>query len=260
MTDLFDAEAMYDADYLHFFADPARLEGDLPQAHVPDDMAAALAWQLLALEPGMHILDLGCGHGRIANRLAAWGCRVTGLDPSEVFLERARQDAAALGVEVEYVRGDMRDLPWTDRFDGVVSWSTAFGYFDDTTNRRVLEQIQQVLRPDGQVAIDLDNLVSFLRGYQPTRVIARDDGDMLVDRYHLDPLTGRFEAERTIVRDSHTRRVHFVKRILGFPELRDWLRDAGFGAITGHGEDGQSLTATHERMIAVARKSGAISP
>jgi hypothetical protein len=29
----------------------------------------------------------------------------------------------------------MRRLPWTARFDRVVNWSTAFGYFDDTTNR-----------------------------------------------------------------------------------------------------------------------------
>jgi hypothetical protein len=46
---------------------------------------------------------------------------------------------------------------------------------------------------------------------------------MLVDRYHLDALTGRFEAERTVIRSGRVRRVNFVKRLFGFPELRDWL-------------------------------------
>jgi hypothetical protein len=44
----------------------------------------------------------------------------------------------------------------------------------------------------------------------------------------------------------------FVKRLFGFPELRDWLLAAGFAAVTGYGEDGRPLTADHKRMIIVA--------
>jgi hypothetical protein len=83
-------------------------------------------------------------------------------------------------------------------------------------------------------------------------VAARDDGDMLVDRYRLDAPTGRLEAERTVVRDGRARRTAFVKRLFGFPELRDWLLAAGFATVSGHGEDGRPLTADHRRMIAVA--------
>jgi hypothetical protein len=75
---------------------------------------------------------------------------------------------------------------------------------------------------------------------------------MLVDRYHLDALTGRFEAERTVIRSGRTRRVNFVKRLFGFPELREWLLAAGFTAVAGYGEDGQPLTADHRRMVVVA--------
>lgn len=45
----------------------------------------------------MSVLDLACGHGELANRLAARGCRVTGLDSSAVFLDRARAGAPPLG-------------------------------------------------------------------------------------------------------------------------------------------------------------------
>ena len=259
MTDLFDATAMYDEDYLHFFAaPPGRSEFAAHGPVVPGtvfsaEAAAELTWRLLDLRPGLSVLDLGCGSGDLATRLAARGCRVTGLDSSEVFLARARADAAAAGVSVEYVAGDMRQMPWAGRFDRVVSWSTAFGYFDDTTNRAVLDGIVRVLLPGGRLAMDLDNLTKFLASYCPSRVVAaRDDGDMLVDRYHLDALTGRFEAERTVVRGGRTRRVNFVKRLFGFPELRDWLLAAGFTAVAGYGEDGRPLTAEHQRMIVVA--------
>jgi hypothetical protein len=50
-------------------------------------------------------------------------------------------------------------------------------------------------------------------------VAAQDNGDMLVDRYHLDALTGRFEAERTVIRSGRVRRVNFVKGLFGFPDV-----------------------------------------
>jgi SAM-dependent methyltransferase len=259
VSDLFDAEAMYDADYLHFFAAPPGVSGYathgpvVPGANSGGEAVAELVWRLLDLRPDIDVLDLACGHGALANRLAGRGCRVTGLDSSAVFLDRARTDAAAAGVSVEYVAGDMRRLPWADRFDRVVNWSTAFGYFDDATNRAVLDQIVRVLRPGGRLAMDLDNLTSFLAAYAPSRVVAaREDGDMLVDRYRLNAMTARFEAERTVIRGGRIRRIHFVKRLFGFPELRDWLQAAGFASVTGYGEDGQPLTADHQRMIIVA--------
>ena len=259
VDELFDAAPMYDEDYLYFFAAPSGLSEaaaqgpNLPGTDIAGAAAAELAWRLLDLQPGMSVLDLACGHGDLANRLAARGCLVTGLDSSAIFLDRARADAAAAGVTADYVAGDMRQLPWAGRFDRIASWSTAFGYFDDTTNRAVLDGIGRALRQGGRLAMDLDNLTSFLASYYPSRVaMARENGDMLVDRYHLDALTGRFEAERTVIRSGRTRRVNFVKRLFSFPELRDWLLAAGFATVTGYGEDGQPLTADHKRMIVVA--------
>ena len=258
MGDLFDAAAMYDEDYLHFFAAPddrrelASHGPVVPGADLPGEAAAELAWRLAELRPGTCVLDLACGHGELANRLAARGCQVTGLDSSAVFLDRARAEAAA-GVSADYVAGDMRQLPWTGRFDRVLNWSTAFGCFDDTTNRAVLDGIARVLRPAGRLAMELDNLTAFLASCCPSRVVAaRDNGDMLVDRYHLDALTDRFEAERTVIRGGRARRVNFVKRLFGFPELGDWLLAAGFTAVTGYGEDGRPLTSDHKRMVIVA--------
>ncbi|WP_436520902.1 SAM-dependent methyltransferase [Actinoplanes sp. HUAS TT8] len=256
-TDLFDAGAMYDDDYLHFFAGgPARVTHG---PGVPTDHGGVSGtdrvWRLLDLEPGMSVLDVGCGHGSMARALAARGCRVTGLDFSPVFLDRARSDAAEQGLDVDFVAGDMRALPgeWSGRFDRVVNWSTAFGYFDDDVNRTVLAGMARVLAPGGRLAMDLDNLTRFLASWTPSRVtVAREDGDMLVDRHRLDALTGRFEVERTVIRDGRVRRLTFLKRLFGFPELRDWLVAAGFGAVAGYGEDGEPLTADHQRMIVTA--------
>ncbi|MBI5830675.1 MAG: methyltransferase domain-containing protein, partial [Armatimonadetes bacterium] len=46
---------------------------------------------LLDLAPGMAVLDIACGGGRLARRMAALGARVTAFDQSPSFIELARQ-------------------------------------------------------------------------------------------------------------------------------------------------------------------------
>src|SRR3546814_2840868 len=123
----------------------------------------------------MEVLDLGCGHGRIANRLAERGCRVTGLDLSPTFLKRAGEDAAALGVTVEYVHGDVLDLAWTRRFDRVLNWGNVFSYFDnDADGRRVLEVTAEALKAGGRLLIDTMNYPSYARHFQPSNLISSE--------------------------------------------------------------------------------------
>ena len=57
---------------------------------------------------------------------------------------------------------------------------------------------------------------------------------------------------RTVIRDGRARRISFVKRLFGFPELRDWLLAARFAAVSGFGERGGPLVAADKRMIIVA--------
>ena len=55
---------------------------------------------------------------------------------------------------MEYVQGDLRELPFDGRFDAVLNWFTSFGYFDDEGNRRVLEGFHRALRPGGTLLLE----------------------------------------------------------------------------------------------------------
>jgi ubiquinone/menaquinone biosynthesis C-methylase UbiE len=239
----FDFDEVFDADYL-FFYEP--LFAEVTEADVD------AIWRLLKLETDMAVLDLACGHGRIANRLAERGVRVTGLDASALFLEHARRDAVSRGIQVDYVEGDMRLLPWTnERFDRVLSWFTSFGYFDDQDNRRVLQEAHRVLRPDGRLLIENNNLVELLPRWQPAFVTERD-GNFAIDRSCFDPTTGRATTERVIIRNARTRRFMFSVRMFVAAELRDWLLDAGFTSVHLLDPNGDPLTQGSRRMISIA--------
>jgi SAM-dependent methyltransferase len=241
-----DREQLFDDDYLYFYED---LLGD-----EQSDTETELIWRLLELEPGMEVLDLACGHGRIANRLAERGARVTGLDATPLFLERARADAEARGVEVDYVEGDMRELPWESRFDRIVNWFTAFGYFDDDEeDRRVLRAAHRALRPGGRLLIENNNTAELLGRWQPSVVIERD-GNLMIDRSRFDPVSGRATTERVIVRDGSMRGVTFSVRMFVAVELGGWLRDAGFSTVDFFDRQGEPLTVESRRMVTVARR------
>src|SRR5579871_6873471 len=91
----------------------------------------------LDLRPGMSALDVPCGNGRHAIELARRGVQMTGADLSAGFLEEARGRAP----EIEWIHGDMRNLPWTGRFDAAYCWGNSFGYFDHGECERFLAAI-----------------------------------------------------------------------------------------------------------------------
>lgn len=247
----FDTTDVFDEDYLYFYAE--RTGDERSEAETE------LIWRLLELEPDMEVLDLACGHGRIANRLAARGCRVTGLDATPLFLRKAREDAAARGVSVDYHLGDMRDLPWPSRFDRVLNWFTSFGYFDDSGNRQVLAEVYRVLRAGGRFALELNHLPWLLRNMRPT-VLTERDGNLLIDRNEFDSENGRMLSLRTVVRDGQRRDMRFFTRLCTFPELRHWLHECGFATVHGYDENGAPLTLTSRRMIAVATRCPSDAP
>ena len=236
-------DALFGEDYLWFWAPLLTDE----QA----DADADAAWRFLGLEPGMEVLDLACGHGRIANRLAARGARVTGLDASELFLERARADAAARGVEVEYVHGDMRAIPWQGRFDRVLNWFTAFGYHADDELHGILRGVRAALRPGGRFVLETISVTALMRRFEATGVRERD-GDYLVELRRLDPARGGVESSFVAIRGGETRRYDVFVRMPTFPELRDWLIAAGFTRVEAYGEDGEPFADAHRRLVAVA--------
>lgn len=98
---------------------------------------------------GLRILDVGCGDGVLANRLAQGGARVTGLDASAEMLAAARSRAKAAGVEVDLVEGDAGDLPFpAGYFDCIVSVATLC-FVDDP--RQAIREMVRVLQPGGRL-------------------------------------------------------------------------------------------------------------
>ncbi|MES0039812.1 class I SAM-dependent methyltransferase [Mesorhizobium sp. M0046] len=242
---LSEIEAYFSEDYFHF--------GDVINTPEKSDRQAEILWDLLSLKQGDSVLELGCGYGRITNRLAEKGARVAGLDISPILLKKAEADAAERGVNVEYVLGDMRSLPWRDRFDAAFLCFTTFGYFDDADNERVLREAASSLRKGGRLLIDHANRFAFLRHKSPIYVVQRND-DLRIDIMSNDVLSDRRKVERIIVRDGCVRRTHLSFRQYGFSEFVRMLRSTGFETVEAYGQEGGTFTSDSSSLVVVAHK------
>lgn len=242
----FDLDAVFEVeDYLYFYGDD--LTDERSEAEV-----ASLA-TLLELTSPLRILDLACGFGRHTNRFAAMGHTVVGLDLMPGFLAIARQQAAALGVQVDYQQGDMRDIPFHAEFDRVLLLFTSFGYFDDADNVRVLENMARALKPGGLLGFDIPNR-DVTAAEPPTASVIDKNGDLMVNRLSFDIHTGRYHNRRIVIRDGIRKDKPFSIRLYNAQEIRALLDRVGLEVYKLVAADGQTLTAQSRRMMVVARK------
>ena len=115
-------------------------------------------WRRLALNARGAVLELGCGTGRISLPLGRAGAEVVGIDRSEAMLARARQRVrrARLQHRVRLVRGDIRHLPFTSRFDLVMA---PYGVLQSLLRERdlkaTLSAVYDVLEAGGVFGIEL---------------------------------------------------------------------------------------------------------
>jgi ubiquinone/menaquinone biosynthesis C-methylase UbiE len=105
------------------------------------------------LTAGQRVLDLGCGTGAgtlVAKRAQA-GIEITGLDPDEQALARARHKAGRAGLAIDFRQGFGDALPFPDAsFDRVLS-SFMFHHLETAQKPAVLREVRRVLRPGGSL-------------------------------------------------------------------------------------------------------------
>ncbi|MDQ0468509.1 class I SAM-dependent methyltransferase [Labrys wisconsinensis] len=131
---------------------PEQLAG-LDQFHTRGVAATAELAELAGIAAGMAVLDVGSGLGGPARHLAAaHGCRVTGVDLSEPFVEAARYLTERTGQsgQASFEVASALALPFGDAsFDAALLQHVAMNIAD---RARLYREIRRVLKPDGRFA------------------------------------------------------------------------------------------------------------
>jgi O-methyltransferase StaMB len=126
---------------------------DVPLVEAADRLTDLMT-EHLRLGKGDRVLDVGCGVGQPAMRIAErTGAHVTGVSISQGQIDRATALAAKAGLsgQVEFTHGDAMKLPFPDNsFDAAIAIESIFHMPD---REQVLGEIQRVLRPGGRLTL-----------------------------------------------------------------------------------------------------------
>jgi len=223
------------------------------------------------LDASDEILDLACGHGRHSIELAKRGfAHVTGSDYSDVFISKAVIDAKQADVKVSFVQGDMKELPYTNEFDVVLLLFTAFGYFDDKTNRDVLRQIYDSLKPGGRFLIDVVSAEAVIRRFKREGVLDNETSTPKIARQvemsgHLTDETEWFDYDIQVLHshrewhdDGKKKEYDYYLHVYTMQQYEQMLTNAGFSIDDTWGDtDGNPFNGEDDksRTIILARKN-----
>lgn len=110
-------------------------------------------YEAIAAELGARsVVDVGCGTGSLAVRLAGRGLTVTGVDPAGASLDLARAKPGA--ASVTWIHGTAADLPPLGADLAVMTGNVAQVFLTDASWERTLRGIRGALRPGGWFAFE----------------------------------------------------------------------------------------------------------
>jgi SAM-dependent methyltransferase len=228
-------------------------------------ITSRLAGSLLdaaGVRPDWRVLDVATGPGYVAERAAARGARVVGIDLAEGMLELARQRVGG----VELLRADAEELPFDDAsFDAVVG-----GFVINHLPRpqRALAEASRVLVPGGRVAFSVWDRPERMRVFGVvTEAIeaAGVDRDGALPAGGPDPYRfadeGEFQAllEAAEAVEVAVRTVELTHRVAGTEELLRGLLGSSVRTATLLRAQGavvrRRITAALERLVEPYRAS-----
>ena len=219
-----------------FNANYLRTDGDVVEDQMVTQTEVDLFQAILSPALDSVILDLCCGQGRHSLELAQRGFKTLyGVDRSHYLINRAKTVNRKNGYKVTFKEGDARKLTFpTDMFDYVIIAGNSFGYLetveDDLT---VLHEVLRVLKPDGQLLIDITD-GNYMRGnFQPRSwewinknyFVCRErsfseETDRLVSREVITHVTQGVIADQ-----------FYAERLYSKETIGELLKSAGFDSI-----------------------------
>src|SRR6188474_2178404 len=129
---------------------------DFIQKHIVRDIRyKSLLVEQAKIQPGQHVLDLGCGTGTLAimAKQAQPSAEITGLDADPDMLKVARYKAAQQNVPVTFDLGFTNELPYPNAsFDRVLS-SIMIHHLKTPDKIQTAREVYRVLKPGGQLHI-----------------------------------------------------------------------------------------------------------
>jgi SAM-dependent methyltransferase len=201
------------------------------------------------------VLDICCGVGRHSLELALRGNTVTGIDITGAYIEAARETAASMSVDIEFLKQDARYFSRPASFDLCLNLFTSFGYFStEKEDLLMLERCVENLVPGGCLVLETIGKEIAARDFTEREEFDRAGWHVTTEYKILG--AWEFEENRWILeRDNKRIDRSFILRLYSAREMENALSKAGFKTVQIFGGlDGIPYDNRASTLVAVAKK------
>jgi len=211
--------------------------------------------KLLQIKSDAKILDLCCGIGRHSLEFARRGFQVTGVDRTKSYLDKAKNQAKAEKLPIEFVNEDMRMFSRAEAFDVAINMFTSFGYFDDAADdRMVVENVCRSLKSNGKLLIEMEGKELLAQKFRE-RDWNEINGFIILEERKLLNNWEKLESRWIILKDDQQIEHKFVLRLYSAMEITSLLKQCGFTDVNIYGSlEGIEYDQSAKRLVVVAQK------
>ncbi|MEH7223182.1 class I SAM-dependent methyltransferase [Bacillus sp. JJ1566] len=209
----------------------------------------------------LRVLDIGCGTGEIAIRLAQAGFEVVGVDLSEDMLAVANHKAMEAGVQVEFYQQNMVEISGFDPFDLIVIFCDSLNYLHKEEEvQKTFENVFQLLKKDGLFLFDVHSVFKMDSIFMDAPFVSVDDKVSYIWNCYSGEHPHSVEHDLSFfVKNEHnedyTRFDEFhEQRTYPIKIYQNWLEESGFKVQDIQADFKDSVQETSERILITAKK------
>lgn len=221
-----------------------------------DNLSALISSVLGAFDISGRVLDIACGTGELTKRLYDLKFDMVGLDLSDKMLMKAREKCGA-----EFVKGDMTDFSFDEKFSAAVCTLDAVNHLDSVDSvKSFIRCTSDALKSGGVFIFDINSPYKHKEILADNTFVYEDDEAYLVWKNEYDGDKGRVEISLDIFERSGElyERSHesFFEYDYTPEQIIDMLNESGLEVISISGGFGMEDIDEHtERYFIIARKA-----
>ena len=209
--------------------------------------------------PGSDWLDISCGTGSMAIRLAKHGIRMTAVDLSADMIEIARRKATDDKVEIQFDTGNMTNYSSDQKFDVIINLHDGLNYLLESKDiQAFMKNTHSLLKPGGIVLFDVVTPLLCQTHFRGYREIFSDEAGGYERYTSYDPESRLAESvftlntsdQNTVDVESHIQKAYEQDEVEGFCEASpyDWWQLMDDETL-------EEATDKSERYLVMLRKS-----